>query len=210
MSVRFNFKKAAPRDAYRVLSSLVIPRPIAWVTTLGPGKIVNLAPFSSFMGTSNPPIVTLALGRRRDGTPKDTYRNIAENGEAVVHIGDAPLLEAMHATGEEIPPEESEVERLGMKVVKSEKVKVPRLIEAPVALECRFREEHPMGEGSTFVMLDILFAHVSEAAWDDEVRCAVSDRWSPIARLGSVAGPNYGLLGELFTLGKSELPKHVK
>jgi len=206
MSVLFNFEKAAPRDAYRVLSSLVIPRPIAWVATLGPEKTVNLAPFSSFMGTANPPLVTLAIGRRPDGSPKDTYRNIVEQGEAVVHMADAPLLEAMHATGEEIPPGESEVERLGLKVVKSKKVKVPRLIEAPVAMECRFREEHPMGKGSTFVMLDILLAHVSEAIWDEEVRCAVSDRWSPIARLGSVAGPNYGLLGKVLSLGKSKLP----
>ena len=207
MSVEFAMDKASPRDAYRVLSSVVVPRPIAWVLTRGPEKVLNIAPFSSFMGTANPPLVTLAIGNRRDGSPKDTYKNIRDRKEAVVHIIDVPLLNAMHASAEDVPPDVSEVESLGLKTVESTRVKIPRLIDAPAAFECRFREEHPMKGGSTFVMLDILHAHISEAIWDDDAECALANKWSPVGRLGSVKGPNYATLGTLLTLGKSKLPE---
>lgn len=194
------------RDVYRILSSLVIPRPIAWVVTLDASGGVNLAPFSSFMGIFGPPMLAMTLGRRRDGSLKDTHRNLRERGEAVVHIADRPLLEALHASGEEVEPEVSEVARLGLATQPSLRVAPPRLVEAPVALECRFNRELELGPVTTLVLLDVLVAHAADRIYDEALDCADASRWQPISRLASVAGPNYGVLGETLRLGESKLP----
>ncbi len=196
------------RDNYRILSSLVVPRPIAWVTTLGERGQVNLAPFSSFMGIFDPPALALNLSHRRDGSPKDTQANLRARKEAVVHLADLPLLEALHASGEEVPPEESEAERLGLATVPSLVVAVPRLVGAPVALECRLRQEVALVPTSDILFLDVLLVHARESLWDEALDCARGDRWEPLARLvgGGVDTPNYAGLGERFSLGKPKLP----
>jgi len=194
------------RDVYRILSSLVIPRPIAWITTLAEAGQVNLAPFSSFMGIFGPPMLAITLGRRRDGSLKDTHRNLKERGEAVVHLADLPLLGALHASADEVGTEISEVERLGLATEPSLVVAPPRLRDAPVALECRLNRELELGPNSTLVLLDVLTAHAAERIWSADHDCADASCWTPISRLASVAGPNYGALGETFRLGASELP----
>ncbi len=194
------------RDVYRILSSLVIPRPIAWVCTMDGEGRVNLAPFSSFMGIFGPPMLAMTLGRRRDGTLKDTHRNLRERGEAVVHLADRPLLEPLHASGEEVGPEVSEVDRLGLATAASLRVAPPRLRDAPVALECRLNRELDLGPTSTLVLLDVLVAHAADRIYDEALDCADASRWQPLARLASVAGPNYGVLGETLRLGESKLP----
>ena len=194
------------RDVYRILSSLVIPRPIAWVCTVDGEGRVNLAPFSSFMGIFGPPMLAMTLGRRRDGTLKDTHRNLRERGEAVVHLADRPLLEPLHASGEEVGPEVSEVDRLGLATAASLRVAPPRLRDAPVALECRLNRELDLGPTSTLVLLDVLVAHAADRIYDEALDCADASRWQPLARLASVAGPNYGVLGETLRLAESKLP----
>lgn len=195
------------RDAYRILSSLVVPRPIAWVLTLGADGTQNLAPFSSFMGIFYPPALAINFGRKREGAIKDTHRNLRERREAVVHIPDRPFLEAMHASADEVEPTVSEIEALGLPTVPSLRVAPPRLAEAAVALECRFREEHPLGPGSDLVLLDVLHATVREDLWDEANDCADSGRWEPVARLGSLAGPNYATLGQRISLNRPKLPR---
>jgi flavin reductase (DIM6/NTAB) family NADH-FMN oxidoreductase RutF len=194
------------RDVYRVLSSLVIPRPIAWITTMDASGRVNLAPFSSFMGIFGPPMLAVTLGRRRDGSLKDTHRNLQLQKEAVVHMADLPLLEALHASAADVGPEVSELEQLGLASCPSLSVAPPRLEDAPVALECRLNRELELGPGSTLVLLDVMMAHAAERIWSDEADCADAGLWAPVARLASVAGPNYGTLGATFHLGASELP----
>ena len=194
------------RDVYRILSSLVIPRPIAWITTVDGQGRVNLAPFSSFMGIFGPPMLAVTISRRKDGSYKDTHRNLRDQGEAVVHLADLPLLEALHASGAEAAPEVSEVERLGLGTVPSLHVAPPRLVDAPVALECRLAREVEISPASTLVLLDVLTAHATERIWSPDDDCADGSLWAPLARLGAVAGPNYGALGPTFRLGASELP----
>ncbi len=203
-----DLRKMGRRDVYRVLSSLVVPRPVAWVTTLGGRGQVNLAPFSSFMGIFNPPALALHVGRRSDGSLKDTHANLLARREAVVHLADLALLEALHASGEEVPPEVSEAERLGLETVSSRAVAVPRLADAPVALECLLRQEVTLGERSTLLLLDVLVAHAAERLWDEALDCARGDRWEPLARLAGsgVDAPNYAGLGPRFHLGKPQLP----
>jgi flavin reductase (DIM6/NTAB) family NADH-FMN oxidoreductase RutF len=203
-----DFRTMERRETYRVLSSVVVPRPIAWVTTLGADGTLNLAPFSSFQGIFNPPVLSINVGRRRDGSLKDTHRNIRERGEAVVHLADRPLLEALHASGEEVAPEVSEAARLGLETAPSQVVAPPRLAEAPVALECRLRQEVELDERSTVVLLDVLVLHAADRLWDAQFDCGRGDLWEPVARLvgGQGNGPNYALLGERITLGPSKLP----
>lgn len=196
------------RDSYRVLSSLVVPRPIAWVATLGDAGQVNLAPFSSFMGIFDPPALALNIARRHDGSMKDTQANLRARGQAVVHIVDVPFLEALHASGEDVPAEVSELERLGLATEPSQVVAVPRLKDAPVALECTLRQELSLVPTSDVVFLDVLVAHAAERIWDETLDCARADRWEPLARLigGGVDAPSYAGLGERFSLGKPKLP----
>ena len=201
-----DFSTLPSRDAYRILSSLVIPRPIAWVATTDDRGRVNLAPFSAFMGIFGPPMLAVSLARRRDGSLKDTHRNLRERGEAVVHIADLPLLEALHASAEEVGPDVSEVERLGLATVPSLRVAPPRLAEAPVALECRLNRELDLGPTTTLVLLDVLVAHAADRIYDEALDCADASRWQPLTRLASVVGPNYGVLGETLRLGEPKLP----
>jgi flavin reductase (DIM6/NTAB) family NADH-FMN oxidoreductase RutF len=207
--IRRDLRTLSRRDAYRVLSSLVIPRPIAWVATLGEAGQVNLAPFSSFMGIFDPPALALNLSHRADGSLKDTQANLRTRREAVVHVVDLPFLEALHATGEDVPAGVSELERLGLATVPSDLVAVPRLADAPVALECRLRQEVALVPTSDVIFLDVLMVHAQERIWDTTLDCARGDRWEPLARLigGGVDAPNYAGLGRRFSLGKPKLPE---
>jgi flavin reductase (DIM6/NTAB) family NADH-FMN oxidoreductase RutF len=123
--------------AYPILASLVTPRPIALITTLGPDGVVNVAPFSFFnvLGTQ-PPIVAFTPGDREDGTPKDTARNVRLNHEFVVNLVDEQLAEAMNRCAASLPYGLSELPSAGLTTAPSSVVKPPRIAEAPVSLEC--------------------------------------------------------------------------
>ena len=123
--------------AYALLSSLVTPRPIAWVTTLGPDGVVNAAPFSFFnvLG-ANPPILGFCPGDRADGTPKDTARNIRLTHEFVVNLVDEKVAEAMNRTAASLPYGVSELQGTGLTTAPSSVVKPPRIAESPASLEC--------------------------------------------------------------------------
>jgi flavin reductase (DIM6/NTAB) family NADH-FMN oxidoreductase RutF len=123
--------------AYSLLASLVIPRPIAWVTTLGEDGVVNAAPFSFFnLLGADPPILGVAPGDRDDGTPKDTARNIRLNHEFVVNLVDEPLAEAMNKTAASLPYGTSELAAAGLTTAASSLVKPPRIAESPASMEC--------------------------------------------------------------------------
>lgn len=201
-----DLRALSPREAYRILSSLVVPRPIAWISTVDAEGIVNLAPFSSFMGIFNPPMAALVLGRRLDGSLKDTHHNLRERGECVIHIPDAALMEAMHACGEDLPAGESELARLGLATVPAQQVQAPILSEAPIALECRLNREIALNPSSTLVLVDVVVVHARESLWNVAYDCADSSLWEPVARLGSVAGPNYAELGKRHQLDSPRLP----
>src|SRR5580692_3648208 len=123
--------------AYGILASLVTPRPIAWVTSLGPDGVVNAAPFSFFnLLGANPPILGFCPGDRDNGTPKDTARNIRSSLEFVVNLVDEHLAEAMNRTAASLPYGVSELMSAGLTTAPSSVVKPPRIAEAPASLEC--------------------------------------------------------------------------
>ncbi|KTS84009.1 flavin reductase domain-containing protein [Microbacterium testaceum] len=126
-----------PYERYKLMASLVVPRPIAWVTTLGPTGIPNAAPFSMFaMVGEDPPLLMVSIDRLPDGARKDTAVNIDATGEFVVHLVDRPLVESMDATSVRHPPEVDELAERGIVTVPAASVRPPVIAEAPVALEC--------------------------------------------------------------------------
>ena len=145
----------SPREAYQLMTDLVAPRPIAWVSSQDRAGRRNLAPFSYFQAVcSNPPMVSLAFSWRADGTPKDTLRNILETREFVVSHCARPLAEVMNASSAEYPAEIdewAELERLGVATltpVPSRHVAPPRIGQVAAALECRLVHAIPLGAGA--------------------------------------------------------------
>jgi flavin reductase (DIM6/NTAB) family NADH-FMN oxidoreductase RutF len=125
------------RDAYRLMISCIIPRPIAFVTTLSKEGVSNLAPFSFFNGvSSHPPVVSIAVASRRDGSKKDTWQNIEETGEFVVNIVVPELMDAVITGARDLPHNVSELDLAGLRTLPSVKVKPPRVADSPVQLEC--------------------------------------------------------------------------
>lgn len=181
---------------YRLLSGLVVPRPIAWITTLSASGTLNLAPFSCFTFVSNkPPMLGVNIGRKA-GRRKDTGAHIHRLGEYVVHIGNSSQLHAIHESSEEHPEEVSEAELLGLTAVPSDTVSVPRLADAPVAMECRLSQVIPFGHtGAEFVVGEVTRFHLRDGLMrDGKVETLELD---PVCRLG---GPNYATLGRIITL----------
>jgi flavin reductase (DIM6/NTAB) family NADH-FMN oxidoreductase RutF len=183
-------------SAYRLMTGVVVPRPIAWISSLSSNGTVNLAPFScySFL-SSNPPIVGITIGKRR-GEMKDTARNIHRTGEFVVHTADESLLEALHRSADEFPPDESEADATGLKTVASERVTVPRIAEAPIAMECKLIDTLHFGAGgSEFIVGQVQMFHLRDGLYVDGK--IDSRNLKPVGRL---AGPNYSGVRDVMQL----------
>ncbi len=162
-----DFSSLAPRDAYGWMTSTILPRPIAWVSTVSSAGQSNLAPFSFFQGvTSNPPVLMFVPVNTRDGAKKDTARNIEQVPEFVVNLVSGTLAEAMNATAAMLPHGESEFERFGIPSAPSIKVRPHRVASAPVAFECVLHQTVTIGEGpfaANVIFGRILLAHVDDA-----------------------------------------------
>ncbi len=186
----------APEAVYKLITGIVVPRPIAWVTTLsGPGQ-VNLAPFSAFTFVSTkPPMIGINVGRKA-GIVKDTARNIHANGEFVVNIADDTMIELVHLSAIEFPPEVSEVTELGLETIPSHVVATPRLAIAPISLECRLHRAIAFGDtGSEFMVGEVVVFHIRDGLVENGK--IDTGKLHPICRIG---GPRYAKLGEIVSL----------
>ena len=186
--IRFDVAAHPGARAYKLLAGLVVPRPIALVTTVDERGRTNAAPFSFFnvMGTE-PPMVVIAPSDRDDGTPKDTAANLILNGECVIHLCDELLAKRMVACARSLPAGESEIESGRFLTQKAEKVRPPILIECPVALECRVIDIRYYGE-NRLVILEVLLAHVREGVADPETWKVDYKNYAPVGRLNSPDG----------------------
>ncbi|HZL78613.1 MAG TPA: flavin reductase family protein [Candidatus Limnocylindrales bacterium] len=171
--------------AYALLSSLVTPRPIAWVTTLGPDGVVNAAPFSFFnvLG-ANPPILGFCPGDRADGTPKDTARNIRLTHEFVVNLVDEKVAEAMNRTAASLPYGVSELEGTGLTTAPSSVVKPPRIAESPASLECTEWGTLQIG-GNRLIIGLVKRIQVRDELFDPTTARIRSERFQVIGRMAS-------------------------
>lgn len=151
--------------AYKLMASLVVPRPIGWTSTIGANGQDNLAPFSFFMMiTSSPPHVALSIGAR-DGDEKDTLRNIRAAGEFVINVVSAALGPQMAITAAEWPADVDEFVRSGLTPVASEVVRPRRVAEAPANLECAARQIIPVGGmpyGAHLVIAEVVRIHIRD------------------------------------------------
>ena len=175
-----------PVDRYRLLINGIVPRPIAWVTTVDAAGVVNLAPFSFFTGvTANPPILQISIAHR---TPlKDTLRNLRATGVAVVHLVPGSRLEAMQASSAEYPPAVSEADVLGLAQRPADRISGVVLTDADVAFECRLVQEIPVGDPPTSLcLLEVVLAHVAPAVAQAD-GLPDPQRMRAVARLGGDA-----------------------
>lgn len=188
----------APQAVYKLLIGCVVPRPIAWVSTVDVDGIHNLAPFSFFMAVCNdPPTLAFSSGARA-GAPKDTVRNALATGAFVVNVVDDERAEAMNLTSGEYPPEVDEFALAGLTAVPGVKVKAPRVAEAPISMECRLTRVVPVGRGPhSLVMGEIVHFHVRDDLYDAARGRIDLHRLRPVGRL---AGNMYAHIRDLFEM----------
>jgi flavin reductase (DIM6/NTAB) family NADH-FMN oxidoreductase RutF len=186
---------------YRFLTSVIVPRAIAWVVTRSAEGVDNLAPHSFFtVASTDPPVVQFtSVGE------KDSLRNAEATGEFTVCLTPEPLLEAINATATDFPPHESEIDATGVTREPSKLVAPPRIAESPVALECRLEQTVPVGN-CTLVLGRVVHAVVSDDALVDGR--PDTKRLAPLARLG---GNEWSTIGEVVATPRiryAEWPGH--
>jgi flavin reductase (DIM6/NTAB) family NADH-FMN oxidoreductase RutF len=202
--MRLDFATLAPRDAYQWMISTILPRPIAWVSTISPEGKTNLAPFSFFQGvTANPPTLMFVPVNNRQGLKKDTVRNIEAVPEFVVNLVPHRLAEQMNATSALLPYGESEFEKFGIASTPSDLVRPPRVSAAPVAFECRLHQIVNIGEGP--LAANVIFGRILAAHIRDDVLDADG---KPDARkldlIGRLGGEDYTTTRETFSIERPD------
>jgi flavin reductase (DIM6/NTAB) family NADH-FMN oxidoreductase RutF len=189
------------RENYKLMIGSIIPRPIAFVTTLSKEGVLNGAPFSYFnIVSSNPPMVSLAI-QRSGGRQKDTARNIMDSKEFVIHIVDEQNVEKINETAASLPPEQSEVELAKLTPVQSVKVAVPGVKEAKIRMECSLEHSLELG-GSDTPGCDLIIGRVVQFHIHDEIY--ENGRINPagLAAVSRLAGQDYARIGEIFSIDR--------
>lgn len=196
-SIAFGLKELEGRDSYRLMASLVTPRPIAWVSTIGVESAINLAPFSFYNAVSGRPPTLLISMSPRQGVEKDTLRNCRETGEFVVNVVDVGLARQMNETARECPYGVNEFELAGLTAAPSVMVKPPRVAEAMAAMEAKVTQIVPV-EGSTSVMVlgRVVQFHLREGLLKPDWT-ADTEMLNPLGRLGR---DYYTGLGRVFKM----------
>ncbi|MCU1261901.1 MAG: hypothetical protein JWO80_4786 [Bryobacterales bacterium] len=180
-----------PRNIYKLMVGAIVPRPIAFVSTLSAAGVRNLAPFSFFTAVSaNPPVICFSpMIRGSDASKKDTLRNIEETGEFVVNVVSEEFAKAMNACSGEYPPEVDEFDVSKLTPIPSEAVKPPRVAEAHVQMECRLcKVVHVSAKplGGSLVLGEVLRFHV-----DDAIVHNFSIDPDKLNAIGRMGGPTY-------------------
>ena len=171
-----------PRDVYKFLIGSVVPRPIAWTSTVSRDGVRNLAPFSFFtVASRNPPMLCISVGPRPEGTTKDTLSNVEETGEFVVNIVSLPLSNTMHESSKNHPPEADEFEKAGLTGEPCEVVAAPRVGEAGVSMECVLDRVLLLGTDHLVIGRVVRF-HVRDDLYGENGRVDVA-RLNPLGRL---------------------------
>ena len=184
-------KDKTVNETYKLMAQTIIPRPIAWVVTEDEG-IVNIAPFSYFIGlSSNPATVLISVGHKLDGSPKDTLANIRKNGKCTICMVAEKDLEKMHFSSKGVDKEISEAEMFDIETVSLLDAYPPMIEGVPSAYFCELNQEIDLGGGSTIpLILNVKQIFVSDEVITDKERLTIS--FSPVARIGK----SYAFLGQ--------------
>ncbi len=203
MRTEIGFSELDDRDAYRLLTSVVVPRPIAWVSSTSAEGVDNLAPHSFFnVSCAEPPIVQFSSTGH-----KDTLRNVQETRAFVVNLSPSEMFEEINATATDFPAGVSEFDAVGVRREPSRLVRPPRVADSPVALECELHSATLFG-GST-----VVFGRVVQAAVNEDV--LVEGRpdvelLRPLARLGRNQWSELGELREITRISYADWPGHYR
>lgn len=174
--------QCARADGYKVLTNIVLPRPIAWVSTLGESGAVNLAPFSFFNAVSSHPLyIMVSVASNPDGSVKDTARNILARREFVVNMVTDDVFDAMNLSAADFPPDESELEAADLHTAPSVKIATPRVAEAQASLECRYFSEQQLGAYTMFIG-EVVMLHVADSLMGPNLHI---NGFAPVGRMGS-------------------------
>jgi flavin reductase (DIM6/NTAB) family NADH-FMN oxidoreductase RutF len=187
------------RENYKFLIGSIIPRPIAFVTTISKDGVINGAPFSYFnIVSSNPPMISISI-QRSSGKQKDTARNIIESKEFVVHIVDEQNVEKINQTAANLPPDESEIELANLTPIQSIKISVPGVKEAKIRMECSLEHSIELG-GLDSPTCDLIIGKVEQFHIEKDIY--ESGRIDPrgLATVSRLAGNNYATIGEIFEI----------
>ena len=181
------------RDSYRLITSLVVPRPIAWASTWNEAGGTNLAPFSYFAAlSSTPALVGISVGARRDG-PKDTLVNARATGALCVNVVTEAQLDAMNRTSEEVGPEVDEFELADLEGLPSPRVDAPYVAGCPAVLECELRKEVDLPESrNVLLVLEVVGVILDPGLLPEDGYGVSPDLLRPVGRLG---GHGYMLPG---------------
>ena len=171
-------------EVYKLLIGLVIPRPMAWISTRSENGVANCAPFSFFnVIGEEPPLCIVSFNRRSDGAIKHTVKNIRRTGEFVVNLADEGTASAMDRTGDEFAEDESEFVAAGLTEAPAKLVKHPRIAEAAASLECRVERRINWGEARELVIGEILLVHARDGIIDPQSKRISETAYRPIGRL---------------------------
>ena len=193
------------KTAHDIMVGAALPRPIAFVSTIGANGVYNLAPFSFFIPmAAKPAIVGVGIGRKRDGSKKDTLVNIEFAKDFVINVVTESLAEAMNQTAGEYPPEVDEFAVAKLTPVKAALVKSPMVAESPVKMECRLLQILEFGQFpgiNNFVVGEVIQVHVKDELWvNGEIQ---SSRLKAIGRMG---GDLYCRTSDVFEMKRPVVP----
>lgn len=192
------FSEITARQAYKVMIGTIVPRPIAWVTTLSPDGVVNAAPYSFFNCLSaDPPILALGVENKPDRSFKDTAYNIRHTEIFTVNIVDIANVESMAATAAPFDPDVDELMMAGLTAVDGVAIPCPRIAEAPVAFECRRHLSIAVSNAREIILGRIEMAHVREDIIDLETYYSDSEKLDAVGRMG---GDSYSMTRQVFDL----------
>lgn len=170
----FDMSKLDPTDTYKLLVATVVPRPIAWITVKDVDGTLNAAPFSFFNAMSgHPPVVCFGIGGRGPGDAKDTGNIIRRTGEFVVNLVSDELAEAMNITAIDFDSRIDEFHEAGITAAPSTKVKAPRILEAPVAMECERLVIVDVGIDRSVVLGRVVAMHIKDEFVMDPAKCYI-------------------------------------
>jgi flavin reductase (DIM6/NTAB) family NADH-FMN oxidoreductase RutF len=187
------------RENYKFLIGSIIPRPIAFVTTISKDGVLNGAPFSYFnIVSSNPPMISLSIQRSSE-RQKDTARNIIESKQFVVHIVDEQNVEKINKTAANLPPDESEIDLANLTPVESVKISVPGVKEAKIRMECSLEHSLELG-GSDTPGCDLIIGKVVQFHIESDIY--ENGRIDPrgLSAVSRLAGNYYAKIGEVFEI----------
>ncbi len=197
-------------DGYKLIASLVMPRPIAWITSMDAAGVVNAAPYSFFnLVSADPPLAAIGFSAASDREGKDTLANVRATGELVINLVSEELADAMNITAINAPRGTDEAELAGLATAASEQVKPPRIADAPVSLECSTFQMIEPGAKSTILLARVLQVHVRRDAFLNEARLHIDP--NVLRLVGRMhGGGGYCRTRDLFELDRPSWPAEGK